>query len=75
MNVAELINELNKYKGDLEVNVQYSYYDCPGHGEGEHCYCSPTIKRETDLSVQETKANEQGKRVLKKPILLIRTDY
>lgn len=39
MKVKELISELEKINGEVEIYTKYSRLDCCGHSEGSRCYC------------------------------------
>ena len=46
MKVSDLIKELKKFDGDLEVYYEYNTSDCTGHGPDEYCYCGYSDHRE-----------------------------
>ena len=63
MKVSELIKELSKFSGDLEVCFEYSSSDCSGHGPDEYCYCGYSDHRESVGTVDKFILNEYGSKM------------
>ncbi len=65
MKVKELIAELKKIDGELDIFGQYSYPYCCGHPPGEYCYCSDETNGNTITKVELTDKNSNGLRLRK----------
>ena len=70
MTVTELIEELKKYPGNMEVFTEHSESTCTGHGPDEYCYCGYKDVRES-FYVCEEKCDIRG-RLLKTPVITLK---
>jgi hypothetical protein len=70
--VQEVIDYLKTLPPDMPIGVEYSYFNCTGHGPDEYCYCAYETKHSTINSITVNKYDEYGRK-LRSPRIVINT--